>query len=118
MLHVLLIFPPVGLRAQRVYRRALSEVQHPVLDAAAVRRLGHFAAQRVELTHQVPLSRAADGGIAGHIANRVEVDREDDGRKAHPRAGKPRFYSCVSRADDGHIVAPGRVIHMHRLRFM
>ena len=86
MLHVLLIFPPVGLRAQRVYRRALSEVQHPVLDAAAVRRFGHFAAQRVELTHQMSLSRAADGGVAGHVADRVEIDREDDGRKAHPRA--------------------------------
>ena len=84
--HVLLIFPPVGLCAQRVHRRALSEVQHPVLDAAAVCRLGHLAAQRIELANQVPLSRAADGGIAGHIADRVEVDREDDSRKAHPRA--------------------------------
>lgn len=59
-LHVLLVFSAVGLRAQRVNRRAFAEVEHPVLDTAAVRSLGHFAAQCVEFAHQMSLSGAAD----------------------------------------------------------
>ena len=44
-LHVLLVAPAVGLGPQGVDRRSLAQPQHPVLDAAAVCRLAHLAAQ-------------------------------------------------------------------------
>ena len=71
VLHHALVAPPVGLRAQRPDSGALAPVEHPVLDAGFIRRLCHLAAEGVELAHEMALSRAADGGVAGHIAHRV-----------------------------------------------
>ena len=86
-LHILLIAPPVGLRAEGVDSGALAKVQHPVLDARAVGGLCHFPAQRVKLPHQMALARAADGGVAGHVADGVQIDREHDRLQSHPRTG-------------------------------
>ena len=109
MLHHLLVAPPVGLCAQGVNRRTLAEVQHAVLDAGLVRGLGHLAAERVELAHKVPLARTADGGVAGHVADAVEIHREAHGVKPHARRGKRGFDSCMPCADNGYI-AFSRVI--------
>ena len=43
VLHHLLILPPVRLGPQRPHGGPFAAVQHPVLDAGPVRRLGHFA---------------------------------------------------------------------------
>ena len=99
VLHELLVETPVRLRAQRIDRRALPAVQEPVLDAGAVCDLRHLAAERVELADEVALARAADGGVAGHIAHRVEVYGEANGRYAEPRGGERRLDPGVSRAD-------------------
>lgn len=72
LLHMLLIAPPVGLCAQRVDGGTLAEIQHPILDAAGVRRLPHLAAERVQLPHEMTLARPADCGIAWHIPHGVE----------------------------------------------
>ena len=60
-----------SLRAQGVHGRALAAVEHAVLDAAGVRRAAHLAAEGVELAHEMALARAANGGVAGHVAHRV-----------------------------------------------
>ena len=71
---------------------------------AAVRRPAHLAPQGVQLPHQMALAGAADGGVAGHVAHRVQVDGE-----ARPSAcpacaaGQRRLDAGVARADDGHI---------------
>ena len=103
VLHDLLIEPPVGLRAQRPDRRALAAVEHPVLDARAVGRAAHLAAQRVELADKVALARAADGWVAGHVADRVEVDGKDRRLQPQPRGGERRLDPGVPRADHGDI---------------
>ena len=87
-------------------RRPLPAVEHPVLDAAAVCRLCHFSAQRVKLPHQMPLSRSADGGVAGHVAHSVQVDGKHKRAQPHPRCGKSGLNAGVPRADDGDIVMP------------
>ena len=71
MLHVLPVFHPVGLSPEGMDGRAFATVEHPVLDAGMVGRRPHLAPQRVQLPHQVPLSGAADGGVAGHISHGV-----------------------------------------------
>ena len=116
VLHILLIFPAVGLCAQRVHGGAFSAVEHPVLDAAAVGGLRHFSAQRVQLAHQMPLARAADGGVAGHVAHGVEVDRKDRRVQPHPRTGKPRLDPGVARADDGCVKCSGMKFHLNPSR--
>ena len=93
----------VHLCAQAVYRGTFARVQHPHLDERIVRGKPHFAAHSVDLTHKMPLAGAADGGVAGHEADRVEVQRQQQRRKAHPRRGKRGFAACVSRADHDNI---------------
>ena len=100
VLHDLLVAPPVGLGAKRVYGRALAEIEHPVLDAGFVRRARHLAAERVQLSHKVPLAGAADCGIAGHIAHAVHVHGEAHRVKPQPCRGKRRLDPGVSRPDD------------------
>ena len=109
MLHHLLVAAPVGLGAQRVYCRALAEVEHAVLDAGFVCRLCHLSAEGVQFPHQMALARAADGGVAGHVAHAVEIDREAHGVKPQARRGQGGFDPGVSRAYDRH-VASARVI--------
>ena len=107
-LHILLIAPAVSLRAEGMDGGALAEIQHAVLDARAVGGLCHFSAQRVKLPHQMPLARAADGGVAGHIAHRVKVDGEADRFLPQPRACERGFNAGMARADDGDVVVAGK----------
>ena len=108
-LHDLLVAAPVGLGAQRVHRRALAAVEHPVLYAGFVRRLRHLAAKGVELAHEVPLPRAAYGRVAGHVAHAVEVYRKAHGLAPEARGGKRGLYPRVARADNYYITLSGIV---------
>ena len=94
VLHVLLVAPPVRLGPQAPDGGPLAPVQKPVLDAAGVGGPGHFAAQGIQLPHQVALAGAADGGIAGHVAHRVQIDGKDNGLQPQPG-------SCQGRLDPG-----------------
>ena len=111
MLHLFLIFPAVRLGPEVPDGGAFSLVEHPILDAGAVRTAGHLAAQGVQLPDQMSLAGAADGGIAGHITHCVQVDREAHGPQPHPRGGQGGFYPGVSRADDGDIKCAGQIVH-------
>ena len=103
VLHIGAVFDAVGLGAQGVHRRAFASVEHAVLDAGHVRRARHLAAQRVDLAHQMPLGRAADRGVAGHVADCVQIDRE--ARRVHPEPGRGQrsLDARVPRADDDNV---------------
>ena len=103
--HPLLIGALVGLRAQRVHGRPLARVEHPGLNERVVDRAAHLAAEGIDLAHQVALARAADGGIAGHQGDGVQVEGEQQRAKPHARAGERGFAAGVPRADDGDIKA-------------
>ena len=111
VLHHGLILPPVGLRAQRVHGRPFAAVEHPVLDAGLIGRARHFAAERVELAHEVALARAADGGVAGHIADGVHIDRKTDGVQPQPGGSQRGLNARVPRTDDGDVTASGVITH-------
>ena len=115
VLHHLLIAPPVGLRPEGPHRRALAPVEHPVLDAGFVRRPAHFAAEGVQLPDQLALARAADGGIAGHVAHRVQIDGEAHRAQAQPRGGERCLNARVARTDHGDIKLSG-VVFCHVFR--
>ena len=91
--------------------RAFAPVQHPVLDTGMVGRRAHLAPQRVQLPHQVSLSGAADGGVAGHISHGVQVDGKENGMVAQPGGGKGGFDSRVSRPDHGNVTAARVIAH-------
>ena len=75
-LHALTVERLIGLGAGRPDRRAFARIEHPELYTRLVNSPGHFAAQRVNLPNQMALADAANGGIARHMADVVEVERQ------------------------------------------
>ena len=69
-----------------------------------VRNFAHDAAEGVDFAHQVALGDAADGRIAGHLCDEIEVEREQGGAQAHARRGDRGFATSVSCADDHYVV--------------
>jgi hypothetical protein len=107
VLHYFLILASVGLGAERMDRGALAEIEHAVLYAGAVRRAAHFAAEGVQLAHEMALARAAYGGIAGHVPDGVEIYGKDNGVHAHARGGEGGLDTRVARSDNGYVTDSG-----------
>ena len=104
----------VGLRARRAHRRALARVEHAELDAGAIGGARHHAAERVDLPHQMALADAADGRIAAHLAERLDVLREQQRARAHARRRQRGLGAGVAAADDDHVKGVG-VTHGGRI---
>lgn len=113
VLHVLLVTSAVCLGPERMDRWAFSPVQHPVLNAAGVRRPAHFAAQCVQLPDQMTLSRAANGGVAGHVANGVQIDGKNDSVHPQPRRRQGRFNSSMPGAYDSYVISASTITQVN-----
>ena len=96
---------PVRLRPRRLHRRPLASVQRPHLDRRAVGSHGHRPAQRVDLAHQMRLADAANGRIAGHLADGLDALRQEQRRRAKPRRSERRLGPGMTAADDDDIEA-------------
>ena len=101
----------VALRARRPHRRAARGVQQAELDADRVGDFAHDAAQRVHFADQVSLGNAADGRIAGHLRDEIDVQGVERGLQAHAGRGHGGFASGVSGADHDYIELFGEVGH-------
>ena len=67
--------------------------------------------QGVQLPDQVALARAADGGVAGHVSHRVQVDGEADGLQPQSGGGQRGLNARVSRAHHGNIKCSRKIVH-------
>ena len=117
VLHDLLVFPAVGLGTEGPDGRPFAPVEQAVLDAGLVGGLAHLAAQRVQLPDEMALAGAADGGVAGHIAHRVQIYGEAQGAHPHPGSGQGSLDAGVAGTDDGDIKF-SRVISFHKIGFL
>src|SRR5574337_1009703 len=88
----------IGLTAGGAYGRTLGGVERAPLDARAVGGVRHGATQRVDLPDQMPLADAADGRVAAHLADRLDVVAEQQGTRARPRRGERGFGAGVAAA--------------------
>ena len=103
VLHHLLILPPVGLSPQGPHRRSLPPVEHPVLDTGPIGGPAHLAPKGVQLPHQMALPRAADGGVAGHVAHRIQIHRKAQGAQPQTGGGEGRLDARVAGPNDRNI---------------
>src|SRR2546425_742474 len=90
----------VALGARRAHRRAAGGVERLELDRGAVGDAPHLTAERVDLADQVPFRGAANSGVAGHLADRVEVHGEQQRAASHARGGQRGLASGVAGTDD------------------
>ena len=108
--HIGPIAHPVGLGTGGVDRRAFAPVEHPELQAGGVGRPGHFAAQGVDFPHQLSLCRAADGGVAGQIADAFQRGAQTEGGTAQSCGGKGGLDAGVSRSNHYDIILSGEKV--------
>ena len=82
---------------------AFAGVEHARLDERIVDGAAHFAAERVNFAHQMSLTRAADGGVAGHEGDGIQIEREQQRIQPHSCTGQRRFTARMARTDDDNI---------------
>lgn len=75
-------------------------VEEAELDAGFVDGFGHFAAEGVQLADEVTFAESTDGGVAGHLADGLEVHGEQEGFEADAGGGEGGFDAGVSASDD------------------
>ncbi len=90
----------VTLRPRRPDRRPLRPIEHPELDAREIGGPPHDATKRVDLAHDRALCNPADGGIARHLTDRLEILREKQGAGAGTRGECGGFRARVATPDD------------------
>ena len=80
-------------------RRSSRGVEHPEVNARPVDALCHFAAEGVDLAHELPFRHPADGRVARHPRYGVEVDRGQQRPTPRTRARQSRLDPGMSAAD-------------------
>ena len=102
--HLQAVLLLVALRAGRPHGRAARGVQQAELDADGVGDLAHDAAEGVDFADEVSLGDAADGGIAGHLRDEIDVQGEERGAQAHAGGGHRGLASGMAGADHDYVV--------------
>src|SRR5207244_9771522 len=95
----------IRLRSRRSYGRTLLRVEATKLDPCIVDRSSHLPAERIDFADEVPFADAADGRIAGHLADVVEVQRQHQRPPTHARRSERGFDTGVTGTDYDDIVA-------------
>ncbi len=91
--------------ASRAHRRAASGVERAALHGHAVRRVAHFAAERVELEDEMTLSASPTEGLHGIFPTASSDIVNTRAREPAASAGESRLDSGVTRADDDYVKA-------------
>ena len=73
-------------------------------DLGGVGNAAHQTVERIDLPHEVAFGKAANRGIAGHLADRLDFVRQEKRAGAEPRGSRRRLASGMAAADHNHII--------------
>jgi hypothetical protein len=90
---------PVTLGPDCLDSRTLSGIEHLELKAGPVGQLPHGSAHGIDLPDEMPLPDPSDGGIAGHLADQVQMHRDQESAQTHAGGGISGFNSCMPPSD-------------------
>jgi hypothetical protein len=99
-LHGLAIELAVGLRPWPAHGGALRAIEQPELDAGGVRHPAHDAVESVDLADEVALPEPANGRVATHLADGLELVGQQQRARAQTRSGRSRLAASVAAAND------------------
>jgi len=91
-------------------RRPFTGVERPELDTGTVGGMAHGPAKRIDLFHQVALADTANGRVAGHLAQGLDVVRQQERLRPHACRRQCGLSAGMAATNDDDIVAV-RVIH-------
>jgi hypothetical protein len=110
--HLCTVKTPVGLGTRRLNGGTSRTVQEAELDPGPIYDTSHYAPERIYLPDNMSFSDAADGRIAGHLADQVQIDRNKGRSAAKARCRRGGLTSRVAGPDNDHI--KGLVEHIFR----
>ena len=93
----------IRLRPRRPDSRAATTIEKLELYACSVDCFRHQSAQRIDLSNQMSLRRAADGRVAGHVRDGFSRERTQTDTSPQPRGGPRCFDTGMAGADHYHI---------------
>src|SRR5213596_2515637 len=94
----------IALRPGRPDGGALGAIEHAELDRRAIGRPPHDTAEGVDLADHRALRDPADGGIAGHLTDGVEVGGKQENLRTQASRHDGGFGAGVAGADDDDVV--------------
>jgi hypothetical protein len=101
----------ITLSARRPNGRTAAGIQQPELYAGGIRDLTHHPAQRVDFAYEMALRNSADGRIAGHLRDQVDIHRDHRGPQTQTSARARSFTTSVSGSDHNHLIRLSHVIY-------
>ena len=101
--HPLAVPRLVRLGARRPHRRPAAAIEQLELYAGSVDCAAHQSAQRIDLSDQMSLRRAADRRIARHVRDGFSSERAQSDAAAELRRRPRGLDAGVAGADDNHI---------------
>src|SRR5688572_4794403 len=101
--HLRPVQTPVGLGTRRLNCRPTRAVQQPKLNPSPVDHAAHNAAEGVYLSDNMAFSDSADGRVARHLADQVQIYSYQSRLRTKARGGRGRFASRVPCPDHNHI---------------
>ena len=93
----------IRLRARRPHRRPAAAVEQLELNSGRVDCPAHQSAERIDLSDQMALRRAANGRIAWHVRDGVVGQRAQADSASEARRGPRGLDAGVPGADDNDI---------------
>ena len=106
-LHATGIEATVRLGARSPDRRAFSAIEDPKLDSTSIRDTAHQPIKSVNFPDQVTLANASNGGIAAHLAERLDALGQQECARTHSGGCQRRFRAGMAAADDDHVIGLG-----------
>jgi hypothetical protein len=97
----------VALSAGRPNGRTFLGVEHPELQPVMSVALPISPPKRVNLARQMTFGQTADGRVAGHLADGVGIDGQQQSFAPMRAAAKRSLDAGMTRADHDHIILFG-----------
>ena len=91
------------MRAGSADGRPARPVEQSKLNPGPINHATHDAAERVNLSHQVALADAANGRIARHLTDEIEIERDERRFRSQARGSRCSLAPGVAAANNYHV---------------
>jgi hypothetical protein len=91
----------LGSRAP--HGRPLAHIEHTELDTRLVGQKPHQAAERIDISDNLPFSHPAYGRVATHTPDGINIHREHGGLYAQFPSGVGRLDTGMTTADNDNV---------------
>jgi hypothetical protein len=94
------VFDLVRLSPRPANGQTAAFIQNPEMDARLVNEPTHEATEGIEFPNHVPLPHSSDARVAAHLADLIQVHREQGGADTELGRNMRGLNACVPSTDD------------------